>query len=67
LPIVAKETISFISAIRRANKKLRVKKVLSDNALECRSGQLVDGFNKSGIQKVYPCSHTPQSNGIVEK
>jgi transposase InsO family protein len=66
-PLVVKETMSFIGAIERANGKYKAKKVLSDNALEFRSSQLIDEFNKKGIQKVYTCSYTPQSNGIVEK
>jgi transposase InsO family protein len=67
LPLVDKETISFMGAIERANRKYKVKKVLSDNELEFRSSQLVDELNKRGIQKVYTCSYTPQSNGILEK
>jgi hypothetical protein len=66
-PLVVKETMSFIGAIERAKRKYKVKKVLSDNALEFCSSQLIDELNKRGIQKVYTCSYTPQSNRIVEK
>jgi hypothetical protein len=66
-PLVIKETISFIGAIKRANGKYRVKKLLSDNALEFRLSQLIDELNSRGIQKVYTCSYMPQSKGIVEK
>jgi hypothetical protein len=67
LHLVVKETLSFIRAIERANGKYKVKKVLSDNALEFRSSQLINELDKRGILKVYTCSYTPQSNKIVEK
>jgi hypothetical protein len=51
--------MSFISAIERAKRKYRVKKVLSDNTLEFCSSQLIDELNKRGIPKNYTCSYTP--------
>jgi superfamily II DNA helicase RecQ len=67
LPLGVKETISFIGAMERANGKYKVKKVLSDNALKFCSSQLIDEFNKRGIQKVYFCSYKPQSDRIAKK
>jgi hypothetical protein len=51
-PLVVKETINLIRAIEKANGKIKVKKVLSDNALEFRSCQLINELNKRGIQKI---------------
>jgi transposase InsO family protein len=53
--------------LKMSSKRVRIKKIRSDNGMEFKNSQIEGFLEDEGIKHEFSSPYTPQQNGVVER